>query len=545
MRRTRWAPPAFAFVLACAAPAEGQVLELVEGALLSADPPLAGSVDAFGRALAGSGAFAFAGAPQRAVAGLDDAGVVFVHKRVDGQWTPHAVLGAPEPQTQARFGTGLAADGDTVAVGAPGLFGGALGMCYVFGRAGSSWELEATLVPSGAATGDEFGSAVALDGDTLVVGGALHDGAGLSGAGGAWIFTRRDGLWAEVALLTASDAAPQDAFGSAVAVEGQRVAVGAPLAGSATQGAVYLFEAAPDGTWPETARLAPPGPATSRRLGTAVALDGGRLLAGAPGPAIDGSAPLGGALLFEQQAGAWVLTAELASSEDLGQGERFGESVLLAGSRAVVGAPRHEQPHHGAGYVFLRVDGAWTEQAKLVASAPGTNDLLGSTAALAGGEILLGAAGDDLAPSVGSVRVFPVACAGSIAAVQSVRVGAPPNPSALAAPPTPPVLGARWEVAIDHGAFLPFAVLDALVVATGPANVPSAAGTVLVDLSTPPLLLLSGLPGAPFEIVWPADCSFAGLSLALQGGATTGLLPFGATVELTNAIDVTLGTLEL
>lgn len=117
-----------------------------------------------------------------------------------------------------------------------------------------------------------------------------------------------------------------------------------------------------------------------------------------------------------------------------------------------------------------------------------------------------------------------------------VRAGSPANPIALLGGQTSgPVLGATWDPRIDHTSFMPAAVLDALLIAFAPANVPlPGIGTVLCDPAA--LLALVALPGASFAIVLPPDCTFVGYGLCIQG------LSFDAAgFQLTNAIDATLG----
>ena len=124
--------------------------------------------------------------------------------------------------------------------------------------------------------------------------------------------------------------------------------------------------------------------------------------------------------------------------------------------------------------------------------------------------------------------------------VEQVRLGTPPNPDALRPGATSgPVVDATWDPVIDHGDFLPTATLDFLFVSAAPTNIDLGAplGTFLCDaLTAPPIQLLSGAAGAPFEIGIPDNCLLIGLSLCAQGASTDGV-----STQLTNALDVVIG----
>jgi CubicO group peptidase (beta-lactamase class C family) len=123
-------------------------------------------------------------------------------------------------------------------------------------------------------------------------------------------------------------------------------------------------------------------------------------------------------------------------------------------------------------------------------------------------------------------------------AVETSRVGSPPNPDVLLPGVTSgPAIGATWDPVIDHAAFLPGAQLDALAVAAAPLNVPAPPyGTILCDVFSSPSALVSGPAGAPFAVPLPDACALLGVTLSAQG-----LSVDGSTVLLTNALDVTVG----
>jgi hypothetical protein len=132
------------------------------------------------------------------------------------------------------------------------------------------------------------------------------------------------------------------------------------------------------------------------------------------------------------------------------------------------------------------------------------------------------------------------ACTTAVAATEVVRVGMPPNPTALLPGATsPPKLGSTWDPSVSHATFAPNASLDLLCITPGPTNtLLPGLGTLLCDLSQ--ISVLQTVPaGQPFKVPVPASCSFAGFALCAQAAAVD---PTGALL-LTNALDITLGTL--
>jgi uncharacterized membrane protein len=169
-----------------------------------------------------------------------EAGAAYVFTRSGSTWTQQAYLKAFNADGADRFGTAVAISGDTVIVGAnweagdetstaasPNNDGHLAGAVYVYVRSGSTWTQQAYLKASNAGTGgDEFGTAVGISSDTIVVGAPERSGA----AGAAYVFTRSGTTWTEQAYLEASNFADEsvDNFGFSVAVYGDTIVVGAP-----------------------------------------------------------------------------------------------------------------------------------------------------------------------------------------------------------------------------------------------------------------------------------------------------------------------------
>jgi hypothetical protein len=157
---------------------------------------------------------------------------------IDPLFTPQQKLTAADGKAFEYFGEAVALDGDTLVVGAPYDTIGAnqqQGAVYVFTRSGASqpvWTLQQKLSASDGATEDAFGAAVALSGDTLVAG-AHGDAFGGDpftnyNKGSAYVFTRIGATWSQQQKFFASDAVADDSFGLSVALSGDTMAAGMP-----------------------------------------------------------------------------------------------------------------------------------------------------------------------------------------------------------------------------------------------------------------------------------------------------------------------------
>jgi len=316
-----------------------------------------------------------------------------------------AVLSAPDATEGDAFGDSVAIGREWLAVGSPGKddAGSDSGAVYVFRRDGTGWACAAKLTASDAAAGDHFGKAVSIDGGVLVVGAWGDDDAG-EGSGAAYVFGWDGSDWRQQAKLTASDAAAGDSFGYAVSVSGDSLAVGAYANCDAglSSGSVYVFEPAGE-SWGEQVKLTPADAKPRQYFGWSVGLDGDRLAAGARGDD-DVGKNAGAAYVFARDGGDWVEAAKLTAS-DTSPGDKLGSSVAVSGERAVASAPGADPT--GAAYAVCEAGPSWAQQAKLTVGGAVEADAFGCDVAIDGGEIVVGAPGDDeAAADAGAAYVF-------------------------------------------------------------------------------------------------------------------------------------------
>ncbi len=295
--------------------------------------------DRFGAAVATDGTTVVVGAPQDDDAGTSS-GSAYVYTAAGAF---EAKLGAPDAAASARFGAAVVVAGDTLVVGAP-----RAAACYVFTKSGSSWSFQTKLTASDAATNQrDFGETLALEGDRLVVGTQLNISAA---EGAAFVFERSGSAWSEVAILTATLPFPgpstSDEFGSPVALDADTIVVGAPGydgGGSYDEGAAFVFVRS-GSTWTQQAMLVSSWGATVTNVARSVALAGERVVLGSR----VGSP--GSVHLFERSGTSWsegatLLPAGFAAFDDV------GAALALDGDVALVSAPEAQIGADQAGSV--------------------------------------------------------------------------------------------------------------------------------------------------------------------------------------------------
>lgn len=206
---------------------------------------------------------------------VSDCGFVYVFTGSGSTWTEQAILTASDAGVSDQLGISVTIDGDTIIAGSNST---QRTRVYVFVRNGSVWTEQAKLTPSDGIGQDDFDQ-VAIDGDTVVVGSRDHSTNGISGAGAAYVYTRTGTTWTEQQKLSASILSVSDNFGGAVALEGDNLIISVPRHGN-DFGIAYLFKKN-GGTWTEFRQFHSSNPVADDSLGQSIALDETTLIAGA------------------------------------------------------------------------------------------------------------------------------------------------------------------------------------------------------------------------------------------------------------------------
>ncbi len=299
--------------------------------------------DEFGRAVAIHGDVAIVGAPgadrpPMPITPLVDAGAALVYRRTGDAWMPEQNLQSSDIASGDRFGSSVAIEGDWALVGAENADphmptgGGNSGAVYVFRKEGATWVQKQKIVPNQVKEGDFFGSALAMDGEWAVAGALIGKITGQTGSdvqvGTAYVLRRQGETWSVHQRLVASDAASPRNFGSAVAIRDDLIAVG-DRSNAGQRAYVFRF----NGTnWIEEAALRGSDTALNDNFGSAVAIDGDRLFVGARLDDDNLLANSGTLFYFERGPRGWLEAGKLHPLPwERFAAARFGNAVAMDG----------------------------------------------------------------------------------------------------------------------------------------------------------------------------------------------------------------------
>ncbi len=258
---------------------------------------------------------------------------------------------------------------------------------------------------------DHFGAAVAISEDTAVVGVPDSDPSAKPNAGAVYVFVRSGSVWSQQAQLTASDGANSDSFGSAVAISGETIVAGAygdDNSFNSDQGSAYVFTRSGT-TWSQQAKLTVSNGAANDWFGYSVAISGETVIVGAPLDDFGSTVNQGSAYVFARSGTTWSQQQQINASE-AADSDNFGFAVALQSETAVVGAPADDVSNsdQGSAYVFTRSGATWSQQQQLITSDAASGDLSGYAVAISNETITIGAPRDDHNANVdqGSAYVF-------------------------------------------------------------------------------------------------------------------------------------------
>ena len=446
--------------------------------------------DQFGRSVAISGDTIVIGAPEErsSATGVNGdeadnsavsagAAYVFVRDETD-VWSQQAYLKASNTESRDIFGWSVAVSENTIVVGA--IFEGSFatgvngdqannlslvsGAAYVFVRDGTgAWDQQAYLKASNTGVGNQFGRAVAVSGNTVVIG-APFEGSNATGvngnqfnnfardAGAAYVFVRDgSGSWGQQAYLKASNTNADDRFGWSVAMSGETIAIGARGENSNATGingdqadnsandagAAYVFVR--NGTaWSQQAYLKASNAQILDEFGISVGVSGDIVVVGAMsessnatgvnGDQADNSALRAGAAytFVRDGSGIWSQQAYLkASNTDVD--DRFGESVAVAGDTIIVGSPLEDSGVTGVNNSNQADNSADDAGTAYIFDIASTTFIVGGTvSSLSGsGLVLQNNAGDDLPITADGAFAFTTPL--NDGATYSVTVASQPN----------------------------------------------------------------------------------------------------------------------
>lgn len=343
--------------------------------------------DVFASAVDVDGDWAVLGAPKQAAT----TGSVYFFQWNGTNWEQQAEVAAGDGAVGDNFGEAVALSGDSAIVGATRpILPSFSGQAYVFTRSGTNWIQQGGALTGGGLFG-LFGENVDIDGDQAIVGARLAVNGAIS-PGAAYIFRRTGGNWALEDTLLAADGADDDWFGADVAIDGDYAIVGAS-ARSNFMGGAYLFQRN-GAIWLPVAVLENPDQATNDFFGSAVDLSGDWAIVGTRHDEFQGAY-----LYYRDAIHGWGLFGSLP--DIYGRADFYGQDVALEDPYALVGGGAHA-------ILWKRGEDAWLKQIYLGGSADNW-DLSGTRMALHWRNVLTGHGGDDdLGENAGAGWMLPL-----------------------------------------------------------------------------------------------------------------------------------------
>ncbi|MGH8174587.1 MAG: hypothetical protein ACREPX_15715 [Rhodanobacteraceae bacterium] len=321
---------------------------------LTADDGLGG--DEFGYRAVLAGSTLMITAFTATVGGVASQGAAYFFDDESGTWVQTQKLVADDGALFDNFGTAAAMYRDIAIIGAIGAMtgdSGPEGAAYVFKRAGTTWTQTQKLIADDAVAYDNFGFAAAISGNIAFVSAVTAAVEGQNGRGAVYVFARSNGTWSQVDKLTASDGASGDNFGSSIAFDGTTLLIGAPA--HANRGAVYAFTDV-GGTWTESLTLTADDGLNGDYFGQNIALKDSSVLIAADIATIEGDSSRGSGYLFRFAGNTWTQAHKFIASD--GTVDDFlGAAIAYDGTTAILASPHPVIDGHawqGAAYFYSR-----------------------------------------------------------------------------------------------------------------------------------------------------------------------------------------------
>lgn len=317
-------------------------------------------------------------------------------------WSRQQKLVASDGQQNDDFGYSVSISGDTIAVGAEGVnnTGADSGSVYVFVRNGSLWMEQQKLVASDGQPGDRFGTSVVIEGDTIVVGAAGDN----NGDGSAYLFVRNNSTWSEQQKLV-GDQGARAWFGHAVSISGNTIVIGSYRERSET-GSAHVF-VRHGSMWNREWKIIPSDKQAYDRFGISVSIWGDTIVIGSYADDVNG-VDSGSAYVFVRNGATWTRQQKLLASDGI-EYDTFGSSVAILGDMIVVGALQHDTEgtdRAGSAYTFARNESTWTQRQKLLPNPTRWRGYFGRSASMSRNHIVVGTWDQNRAFIFGLPRLF-------------------------------------------------------------------------------------------------------------------------------------------
>jgi hypothetical protein len=285
-----------------------------------------------------------------------DSGAVISFERESNAWKQNQIFTAPDAKPGDAFGQSIALTENFLVIGAPrsDALGNDAGAAYIYNRENGSWRYQTKITARDGAAGDLFGISVAADGNTILVGADLHDEKA-ENAGAVYVYVLEKNKWKQQAKLMASDGGETDIFGVRVALSGNTALVSARRDDTEElgidAGSAYIFVR--DGsTWTQQVKLTSPDGQADDRFGRGVALRGDTAIISAMNHDANGS-NTGAVYVYKNGSSGWRYTSKFMAKSSMPD-DKFGWNVGLSNGVAVVATPNHDAKGQESGAVFIQ-----------------------------------------------------------------------------------------------------------------------------------------------------------------------------------------------
>lgn len=308
----------------------------------------------------------------------------FYQRQFDGQWSE---------QTTFTLAAAATTFGDSIAIGDEYFIVGEPGASLDAGRVGV-YAISAPSVAVGpaspAAANDNFGSAVAISDDYLVIGASGAD----SNRGDVYIYIKGNGdTWTAYSgnPITPSIRTASDFFGCAVAINGDSIIVG-DRGDNNNTGAIYIFELN-SGTdlWEESQKIFASDGNFNDQFGATVSASGGYFVAGASFSDTFTNINDGAAYIYKYGTNWYEVNKIVGIDESSYDSNHFGESVAINGDYIIIGSP--DARTTGISDVFYKKR-SWNHLKKILGSDSLIDDSFGESVGISGRFIISGAPGE-------------------------------------------------------------------------------------------------------------------------------------------------------
>lgn len=343
--------------------------------------PKAERADGFGTVLARTGNTLFVGQKK---------GPIHQFEKRNGNWQHSGTLTGPGSEgntsecgqygyCSTEFGITLAAYGDWLFVGAPGISPQRerdqepgpepAGLVHIYRKgADGTWAHQSHVQPTTSAAGDRFGAVMHVENETALIGSPLWNDAvaGLTAVGQVTQFALKGGQWVETGPLAVKSESATN-LGTALAVRGDKAYIGAP-GWNESQGAVLQFSRNMNGEWTQTGTLVQYDGIKGDRFGSGIGISEDELWVGAPTLRENLT---GSTLVFPlNKEGMITGLSTRIQLEKTVERDAFGQYIVADGSVVAVMAPGM---HHQSGAVYIYADP--TSDGEMLVSPP---DALGA-----------------------------------------------------------------------------------------------------------------------------------------------------------------------